>query len=120
MSGILWKEVLYNSIIFLSPLYYYILGVGWKFEECLYLYDVNKVLSSWGLAWVLIGGFFLKLKHTHFACILDKYRSIMHKIDLSCFSVRAKAAGFFLEMWFRWHQSLWIHCPDYVKVGLHS
>ncbi|KAG7014001.1 Midasin [Cucurbita argyrosperma subsp. argyrosperma] len=29
--------------------------------------------------------------------------------------VRAKAAGFFLEMWFRWHQSLWIHCPDYVK-----
>ncbi|XP_038899709.1 midasin isoform X2 [Benincasa hispida] len=30
-------------------------------------------------------------------------------------TVRAKAAGFFLEMWFRWHQSLWIHCPDFVK-----
>ncbi|XP_022152480.1 midasin isoform X2 [Momordica charantia] len=30
-------------------------------------------------------------------------------------TVCTKAASFFLEMWFRWHQSLWIHCPDFVK-----
>ncbi|KAI4355485.1 hypothetical protein L6164_004254 [Bauhinia variegata] len=30
-------------------------------------------------------------------------------------AVSVKIAGFVLEMWFRWHQSLWICCPEFVK-----
>ncbi|KAJ7963223.1 Midasin [Quillaja saponaria] len=29
--------------------------------------------------------------------------------------VNAKTASFVLEMWFRWHQSLWILCPESIK-----
>lgn len=27
-----------------------------------------------------------------------------------------KISSFLLEMWFRWHQSLWMHVPPSVKV----
>lgn len=95
MSVILWIQVLYNNdIVILSPLCY---------SYCISVVDEN-----------------LKLTYYACICVAHIYGSVTHKIDLPCFSVRAKAAGFFLEMWFRWHQSLWIHCPDFVKVGLHS
>ena len=30
--------------------------------------------------------------------------------------MNGKIASFVLEMWFRWHQSLWIHQPVFIKV----
>lgn len=33
-------------------------------------------------------------------------------------AVNSKIARFVLEMWFRWHQSLWIHRPAFIKVFL--
>lgn len=35
-----------------------------------------------------------------------------------CVAVNEKVSSFVLEMWFRWHQSLWMYCPVSVKVSI--
>jgi hypothetical protein len=31
-------------------------------------------------------------------------------------AVNARIASFVIELWFRWHQSLWNHRPEFIKV----
>lgn len=35
-----------------------------------------------------------------------------------CVVAHVKMASFVLELWFRWHQSLWNYCPLSVKVWI--
>ncbi|XP_030490703.2 midasin isoform X2 [Cannabis sativa] len=47
------------------------------------------------------------LPHQKMLSILDTWTSVD--------AVNAKVATFVLEMWFRWHQFLWIYCPISIK-----
>ncbi|KAG7997478.1 hypothetical protein I3843_01G213100 [Carya illinoinensis] len=47
------------------------------------------------------------LPHQKILWILDAWTSVD--------AVNAKITSFVLEMWFRWHESLWTHRPDFIK-----